>query len=296
MELIAILVVFLPLLSGLVNGLFCGYISKKTAGIFSGGIMIFVALLASLLFDYVGIGGNVMHLTLFKWFKISNLKVDWAILVDELSVAMFLLVTVVSAVVHIYSLGYMQDDENLQKFLSFLSLFTFFMLILVCASNFIQLFFGWEGVGLCSYLLIGFWHKKDSANNAALKAFIVNRIADCALIIGIVLIIIHAQSLDFVYVFKASMMLAHTPIDGYTSISVLDVICILLFIGCMGKSAQIGLHIWLPDAMEGPTPVSALIHAATMVTAVVFLLARCSYLFEYSRITLDFLRLLGSLK
>jgi NADH-quinone oxidoreductase subunit L len=189
----------------------------------------------------------------------------------------------------------MEDDKNLPKFLSYLSLFTFFMLVLVSADNFLQLFFGWEGVGLCSYLLIGYYYQKTSANNAAIKAFIVNRLGDFAFIIGIIVMLIYANSIEFIPVFAQSQDLAKMTIDilGY-EFAVLDVICLMLFIGCMGKSAQIGMHVWLPDAMEGPTPVSALIHAATMVTAGVFLVARCSFMFEYSPNVLAIITVIGA--
>jgi NADH-quinone oxidoreductase subunit L len=190
----------------------------------------------------------------------------------------------------------MKDDKNLPKFLSYLSLFTFFMLALVSADNFLQLFFGWEGVGLCSYLLIGYYYQKDSANNAAVKAFIVNRIGDFAFIIGIVITLIYASTVEFSGVFGQSQDLANTAITilGY-EFKVLDIICLMLFIGCTGKSAQIGMHVWLPDAMEGPTPVSALIHAATMVTAGVFLIARCSFMFEYSPNVLAIITVVGAI-
>ncbi|WP_341764646.1 NADH-quinone oxidoreductase subunit L [Candidatus Tisiphia endosymbiont of Beris chalybata] len=298
----AILMVMLPLISSIINGVFGRYINKKYATLISSSAITLAALLSILIFYHAGINNRIIHVILAKWLIISELKIYWAIYIDPLTAIMFLVVTWVSAVVHIYSLGYMKEDEGLVRFLSFLSLFTFFMLILVSADNFLQLFFGWEGVGLCSYLLIGFWYKKESANKAAIKAFIVNRVGDFAFILGIITIIIYFGSLEFATVFMKADSLANTPFISPKFISmlgfkplVIDVICFLLFLGCMGKSAQIGFHIWLPSAMEGPTPVSALIHAATMVTAGVFLIARCSYLFEYSIAIRQFIAIIGGI-
>jgi NADH-quinone oxidoreductase subunit L len=296
MKLAAILLLMLPLLAGLVNGLFSQTISKKNAGIIASSLMIASSVLAMYIFYCAGINNNILHITFSKWFTFGKNSVNWAIYVDSLTSIMFVVVTWVSAVVHVYSLGYMKDDADLPKFLSFLSLFTFFMLALVSADNFLQLFFGWEGVGLCSYLLIGFWYKKPEANKAAIKAFIVNRITDIAFIFGIIMLILYTGHADFVGVFTQGEELSLITFDIMEhEFSVLDIICLLLFIGCMGKSAQLGAHIWLPDAMEGPTPVSALIHAATMVTAGVFLVARCSYLFEYSPFVLHIITYVGGI-
>ncbi|PCJ24829.1 MAG: NADH-quinone oxidoreductase subunit L [Rickettsiales bacterium] len=295
MEFILKSLIFLPLFSGIINGLFCKRFTNKLASIISSGAITISALCALFIFIEAGIGQNTMHVTLARWISIDSLSINWALYVDQLTAIMFLLVTAVSAVVHIYSLGYMADDKNLPKFLSYLSLFTFFMLSLVSADNFVQLFFGWEGVGLCSYLLIGYYYHKDSANNAAIKAFIVNRVGDFAFIIGIVMIIIYTGSIDFENVFGLSENLSKTEVTIWdTNFIVLDIICLMLFLGCMGKSAQIGMHVWLPDAMEGPTPVSALIHAATMVTAGVFLIARCSFMFEYSPFVLQIITIVGA--
>jgi len=288
-----ILIIMLPLLSGIINGIFCQYLTRKQSGFIASIALVITALLAILVFYCIGINQQIVHFTLIEWLKIGTLKVNWAIYVDSLTAIMFIVVSWVSAIVHIYSLGYMAEDEHLPKFLSFLSFFTFFMLSLVSADNFLQLFFGWEGVGFCSYLLIGFWYKKELANKAAIKAFIVNRVADFAFILGIITIIIYFGSADFTSVFAKAKGLSQVKF-GY-SYSVVDITCLLLFIGCMGKSAQIGLHVWLPDAMEGPTPVSALIHAATMVTAGVFLLARCSFLFEYSPYVLQLIAIIGGI-
>ncbi|WPY00248.1 NADH-quinone oxidoreductase subunit L [Candidatus Trichorickettsia mobilis] len=296
MQILAILIVALPLFSGIINGLCCRNISHKNASIIACLLMLTATICACVIFFDVGIKGNIHHVILLRWIELGAFKVNWAIYVDQLTSIMFLVVLGVSTIVHIYSLGYMHDDQHLPKFLCFLSLFTFFMLALVAADNFIQLFFGWEGVGLCSYLLIGYWFHKDSANSAAVKAFITNRVSDCAFILGVVIIIIYTDSADFNNVFAQAKSLSKEFINiAGLQFVVLDVICAILFIGCMGKSAQFGLHVWLPDAMEGPTPVSALIHAATMVTAGVFLLARCSYLFEYSPAILQFIAIIGGI-
>ncbi|WP_395877324.1 NADH-quinone oxidoreductase subunit L [Ehrlichia muris] len=235
-------------------------------------------------------------ITLFPWIELYKLKINWSLYIDSLSMIMLIIVNTVSAVVHLYSIGYMSHDIGVSRFLSYVSLFTFFMLILVTSDNFVQLFFGWEGVGLCSYLLIGFWFDKASATKAAIKAFIMNRIGDFFFILGIISVFWVFGSLEFSKVFN---MLDSTYVEGAINffgypVPYLDVICLLLFIGCMGKSAQIGLHTWLPDAMEGPTPASALIHAATMVTAGVFLVVRCSPLFELSVMARNVVLIIGT--
>ena len=242
--------------------------------------MCFSTIFAIKILFYIFSGNYIIHNLLGTWIDVAGIKIHWAIYVDELTSIMFAVVTIVSTIVHIYSYGYMHDDKNLPRFMSYLSLFTFFMLSLVSGDNFVQLFFGWEGVGLCSYLLIGFWYKKDSASAAAIKAFVVNRVGDFGFILGLLAIIFYTGSTDFAKVFSHAEFLHSRTVEllGF-HVNVLEMICFLLFIGCMGKSAQIGLHVWLPDAMEGPTPVSALIHAATMVTAGVFLVARCSSFF-----------------
>lgn len=290
------LIVFLPLISGIFNGTFCKKISNRLASQVAAMSIIIAFISAALIFKRAGIDQETLYLEIGQWLSFASLDVMWSIYVDQLTAVMFLLVTSVSAVVHVYSLGYMSDDKNLPKFLAFLSLFTFFMLVLVSADNFLQLFFGWEGVGLCSYLLIGYYYKKESANNAAIKAFIVNRVGDFAFIIGIVMIVIYTGSIDFENAFSLSENLSAMNITILGSeFIVLDVVCFMLFLGCMGKSAQIGMHVWLPDAMEGPTPVSALIHAATMVTAGVFLVARCSFMFEYSPAVLQIITVVGAI-
>ncbi|WP_342225567.1 NADH-quinone oxidoreductase subunit L [Rickettsia endosymbiont of Urophora cardui] len=293
---IAIMIIVLPLASALINGLFVRRIDKKLASIVATSFLSLSALFALIIFYHTGLNGHIIHIKLLTWITVSQFKVDWSIYIDQLTSIMFIAVTWVSSVVHIYSLGYMSRDKGIVRFLSFLSLFTFFMLMLVSADNFLQLFFGWEGVGVCSYLLIGFWYSKESANKAAIKAFIANRVGDFAFILGVITIIFYCHSANYEDVFLLAPKLANTKILlANFEISILDIACLLLFIGCMGKSAQIGLHVWLPDAMEGPTPVSALIHAATMVTAGVFLVARCSYLFEYSPMVLQFITIIGGI-
>lgn len=295
MEFTLKLIIFLPLVSGVINGMFCKKFSNRLAGQISSSSIVITVLCAVVIFIKAGIEQDTLHTVIASWINIDSLSANWSIYVDQLTAIMFLLVTAVSAVVHIYSLGYMRDDRNLPKFLAYLSLFTFFMLSLVSADNFLQLFFGWEGVGLCSYLLIGYYYQKESANEAAIKAFIVNRIGDFAFIIGIVMIIIYTGSIDFEHVFALSENLSNATLHIFDiEFVILDIICLMLFFGCMGKSAQIGMHVWLPDAMEGPTPVSALIHAATMVTAGVFLVARCSYMFEYSPSVLQIITVVGA--
>ena len=295
MEFALKLIIFLPLISGMVNGIFCKKFSNRLASQISSSSIVLATICAVVIFIQAGIRQDTLHVAIASWISIDSLSANWAIYVDQLTAIMFLLVTTVSAVVHIYSLGYMADDRNLPKFLAYLSLFTFFMLSLVSADNFLQLFFGWEGVGLCSYLLIGYYYQRESANEAAIKAFIVNRVGDFAFVIGIVMIIIYTGSVDFEHVFALSENLSNATLHIFdTEFVILDIICLMLFFGCMGKSAQIGMHVWLPDAMEGPTPVSALIHAATMVTAGVFLVARCSFMFEYSPSVLQIITVVGA--
>ncbi len=291
----AYLLIFLPLLASLANRLLADLICEKTASIISGCALVASAICASILFIHCGINKNLLHILVFSWIKFASFTVNYSIYIDQVTAIMFLLITYVSSVVHIYSVGYMHGDKDFVKFLSYLSLFTFCMLSLVCADNFVQLFFGWEGVGFCSYLLIGYYFHKNSANVASVKAFLVNRVGDFALILGIVIIFMKTGSVEYNPVFVTASKLAHeTFMFMNYEFSTIDVICFLLFVGCMGKSAQIGLHVWLPDAMEGPTPVSALIHAATMVTAGVFLVTRCSFLFEYSSIILNFISVIGA--
>ena len=232
---------------------------------------------------------------ILHWLTSGNLNLSWTIRVDTLTAVMLVVVTTVSSLVHVYSIGYMHNDPHRQRFFAYLSLFTFAMLMLVTADNFMQMFFGWEGVGLASYLLIGFWYHKPTANAAAIKAFVVNRVGDFGFALGIFAIFYIFGSMDFDTVFKAAKAQEGLTMTFLSwELDVLTVICLLLFLGAMGKSAQLFLHTWLPDAMEGPTPVSALIHAATMVTAGVFMVARLSPLFELAPTALWVVTLVGA--
>jgi NADH-quinone oxidoreductase subunit L len=286
-------ILFLPLLGSLI-GYFGRSLSKYFSEI-STSLCVCVAAILSILVFWNGIYNNIYgNYIIFEWVTSGNFTANWSINVDPLSSVMLVVVTFVSALVHIYSIGYMSHDPHKPRFMSYLSLFTFSMLALVVSDNFLQLFFGWEGVGLCSYLLIGFWYKKETANNAAIKAFIVNRIGDFGLAIAIFLIFFFFGTINFDEAFQATSQFAEKKLVflGF-ELNLITLICIFLFIGAMGKSAQFLLHTWLPDAMEGPTPVSALIHAATMVTAGVFLVVRCSPMFEYSQVALNLVSIVG---
>lgn len=288
------IIVFLPLIAAVLVGISTRGISNFAAQIITSGALVISAILSALVFYKVYTTGVPFEITIARWIDIGTFRINWVLRADSLTAVMLVVVTWVSSLVHIYSCGYMSHDEHVPRFMAYLSLFTFFMLMLVTSNNFIQLFLGWEGVGLCSYLLIGFWFKKKSASSAAVKAFIVNRVGDFGVILGIFTIYMVFGNLGFAEVFAAVPEHASSTINflgkDYNAITV---ICVLLFIGAMGKSAQIGLHTWLPDAMEGPTPVSALIHAATMVTAGVFLVARCSALFEYAPIAREMVTIVG---
>jgi NADH-quinone oxidoreductase subunit L len=293
------LTVFMPLVGFLFSGFLSRILAKdsadKFAQIFSTSLLVISAISACVVFADVWTHEISSNVAIVSWISSGDFSVNWSLKLDRLTAIMLIVVTIVSSVVHIYSIGYMHEDKSIARFMSYLSLFTFFMLMLVTADNFLQLFFGWEGVGVASYLLIGFWFKKQSANAAAIKAFVVNRVGDFGLIIAIALIYLTFGSVEYSTVFAqaASKVGDKFMVFGH-SFSSIDTICILLFIGAMGKSAQIGLHVWLADAMEGPTPVSALIHAATMVTAGVFLVARCSPLFELSPNALLLVTLVGA--
>jgi len=292
---IDVAIVFLPLLGALVAGLFCRQIGDRLAQVVTCGPLLLSMVLAIIVFFDVTYGGHARTTELFTWFNAGNFTASWAIRVDSLTAVMLVVVTVVSAMVHVYSVGYMAHDHSIPRFMSYLSLFTFCMLMLVTADNFMQMFFGWEGVGLCSYLLIGFWYDRPSANAAAIKAFIVNRIGDFGFALGIMGVFFVFDSVDFNTVFAAAPSKVGTSIPFLSwNIDTLTILCLLLFVGAMGKSAQLGLHTWLPDAMEGPTPVSALIHAATMVTAGVFMVCRLSPMFELSPVALDVVTFIGA--
>jgi NADH-quinone oxidoreductase subunit L len=286
--------VFLPLLGAFIAGFFGRWIGDRGAQIVTCAGVGIAAVFGVVLFVEVALHGHNVTTELSSWIDTGDLQVQWALRFDPLSAVMVAVVTVVSSMVHVYSVGYMAHDKSVPRFMSYLSFFTFFMLMLVTADNFVQMFFGWEGVGLCSYLLIGFWYDRPTANAAAIKAFVVNRIGDFGFALGIFAVYALFGSLHFGTVFDAAPNFAHTNFQflGW-QMDALTVTCILLFVGAMGKSAQLGLHTWLPDAMEGPTPVSALIHAATMVTAGVFMVARLSPLFEYAPIALAVVCVIG---
>lgn len=286
--------IFLPLLGFLLT---C-FLSKQTKNKYAPWVCSFLmggSFLCAVLIALVLNFGPVHEVKLFTWFKIENLKVNWGIYIDALSLTMICVVNFVSLLVHIYSFGYMSHDKNIGKFFSFLSLFTFFMLILVCAPNMMQLFFGWEGVGLASYLLIGFWFEKEAPPAAAMKAFIVNRIGDLGLIAALGLLFFSYETLEFNEIFSQLNVRVPASINFFGGVPTFELIACALILGAMGKSAQFGLHTWLPDAMEGPTPVSALIHAATMVTAGVFLLCRFSFLIELAPYAKLFLLIIGTI-
>jgi len=285
---------FLPLLASILSGFFGKYIGDRNSEVITSAFVSISALLSLMLFYQVIVNSYESNVVIATWINSGTLDVNWSIKVDALSSVMLVVVTLVSSLVHIYSIGYMSHDPHKPRFMAYLSLFTFAMLTLVTSDNFLQLFFGWEGVGLCSYFLIGFWFKKDSANAAAIKAFVVNRVGDFGLALGIFLIFYLFGTVNYSEVFQQVPQIIDKKLLFLgIHIKAIDLICILLFIGAMGKSAQIFLHTWLPDAMEGPTPVSALIHAATMVTAGVFLVVRCSPIFEYSPLTLNIITVVG---
>jgi len=287
-------IVFFPLLGAIIAGFFGRFIGDRASQIVTCLGMVLSAICAwVVLFGVIGTEGYKVDL--LTWIRSGTFEVDWTLRIDPLSGIMMFVVSTVSTLIHIYSIGYMSHDPHVPRFMAYLSLFTFFMLMLVTADNFLQLFFGWEGVGLVSYLLIGFWYTKPSACAAAMKAFLVNRVGDVGFALGIAGVYLLFDSIEFDVVFERVAEFAdHSILLFGGEFHALTVICLLLFIGAMGKSAQLGLHTWLPDAMEGPTPVSALIHAATMVTAGVFLVARCSALFEFAPWTLGFVTFVGA--
>ncbi|MCW4114528.1 NADH-quinone oxidoreductase subunit L [Aurantimonas sp. MSK8Z-1] len=311
------IIVLLPLVGFLIAGLFGGSIGAKASEYVTSSLLVLAAVLSWIAFISFGLGeGETLRVTMLQWIQSGNLAVDWSLRIDRLTLVMLVVVNTVSALVHVYSIGYMHHDPSRPRFFAYLSLFTFAMLMLVTANNLVQMFFGWEGVGLASYLLIGFWYKKPSASAAAMKAFIVNRVGDFGFLLGIfgVFVLFGSVNLDTIFAGTADLAAqlgghgadaagegaAHGDIVlhflGYAlpMSGALTAICLLLFVGAMGKSAQIGLHTWLPDAMEGPTPVSALIHAATMVTAGVFMVARMSPLFELSPTALTVVTFIGA--
>ena len=289
-------IVFLPLLGFLIAGPFGWRIGARPSEIVTTSLLFVAFALSWIVFFQVALGTAPASVSVLgNWFTSGALKVDWSLRIDTLTAVMLVVVTTVSSLVHLYSIGYMREDPSRPRFFSYLSLFTFAMLMLVTADNLVQLFFGWEGVGLASYLLIGFWYEKPSANAAAIKAFVVNRVGDFGFALGIFLVFTLTQSVSFDPIFAAAPGLAHKTIHIFgLDADAMTIACLLLFMGAMGKSAQFLLHTWLPDAMEGPTPVSALIHAATMVTAGVFMVARLSPLFEQAPAALAFVTIIGA--
>src|SRR3954466_13096898 len=291
-----ILIVFLPLLAAIVAGLGNRMLGNLAAKLITTGAL-FVSLALSWPI-FLGFLAGTEHAQLYpvmEWIRSDPMRVDWALKVDALTSVMLVVVTTVSALVHLYSWGYMAEDDGQPRFFAYLSLFTFAMLMLVTADNLVQMFFGWEGVGLASYLLIGFWYQKPSANAAALKAFVVNRVGDFGFSLGIFGTFLVFGTVSIPAILAAAPNMAGSTV-GFAGMTVdtMTLLCLLLFVGAMGKSAQLGLHTWLPDAMEGPTPVSALIHAATMVTAGVFMVCRLSPMFEQSETALMVVTLVGA--
>jgi len=299
MQSLYLLVPLAPLVGAAIAGLFCRVLPRwmaHTAAI--AGVAI--AFIASVVIFQDVMAGNSFNGTVYQWLTSGDYKFEVGFLIDPLTVTMMLVVTFVSLMVHIYTVGYMQDDPGYNRFFSYIALFTFSMLMLVMSNNFMQLFFGWEAVGLVSYLLIGFWYTRPTAILANMKAFLVNRVGDFGFILGIGLVLAHFGSLDYKTVFEQAPSMADAtfalfPGAEWGTVSLMTATCILLFIGAMGKSAQVPLHVWLPDSMEGPTPISALIHAATMVTAGIFMVARMSPLFELSDTALSFVMIIGSI-
>jgi len=283
--------IFFPLLGACISGFFGRWIGDRAAMWSTVVCMALAAICGSMAFWQVALGGQPTTVTLLTWMDVGELEFAWALRYDTLSVIMVAMVTLISTLIHLYSVGYMSHDATPSRFFAYLSLFTFMMLMLVTADNLVQLFFGWEGVGLASYLLIGYWYEKDSANAAAMKAFIVNRVGDVFFMLGMALTFLVFGSLEFNTIFAAA---ASKVDETFLGLPALELIGVLLFLGACGKSAQLGLHTWLPDAMEGPTPVSALIHAATMVTAGVFLLCRMSPVMEYAPVALAIVTVVGA--
>jgi NADH-ubiquinone oxidoreductase chain 5 len=291
-----LLLVFLSLIGSCFAGLFGRYLGSYGSSIITTGCLFLSFLISLFAFYEVALVGCFVYIKLTTWISSEVLNVDWGFMFDSLTVTMCVVVTFISFLVHLYSTEYMSHDPHLARFMSYLSLFTFFMLILVTADNFVQMFVGWEGVGLCSYLLINFWFTRIQANKAAIKAMILNRIGDFCLIIGILLIYVNFKAVDYATIATLAPFFKTVEVNFLNmNLNLLTIIGIFLFLGAVGKSAQLGLHTWLPDAMEGPTPVSALIHAATMVTAGVFLLARSSFIYEHITNVLVFISIIGAL-
>ena len=280
-----ILVLFVPLLSAVISGLFGRIIGTRGAGIFTSSCIVISGIISCFIFYETTLNVSPVYIKLWRWFDSELFTGSFGLQFDSLTASMLFVITSVSALVHIYSMGYMEGDPHVPRFMSYLSFFTFLMIVLVTSDNYIQLFIGWEGVGLCSYLLINFWFTRIKANKAAIKAMLVNRVGDIGLVLAMFLILREFGSLEFSIINNLLIIESKSC----------NIICFLLFVGAIGKSAQLGLHTWLPDAMEGPTPVSALIHAATMVTAGVFLIIRSAPLFEFAPFILIFVTIIGAL-
>ena len=295
MKSLYLIVPLAPLAGALIAGLLGWFIGRRAAHVVTIAGMVVSVVAAFLVFRDV-LAGNTFNGPLYTWITSGDVSMQVGFLIDKLSATMMLVVTFVSLMVHVYTIGYMADDPGYQRFFSYISLFTFSMLMLVMSNNFLQLFFGWEAVGLVSYLLIGFWYTRPTAIYANLKAFMVNRVGDLGFLLGIALILVYFGTLDYARVFAMAPDMASKTVDvAFTDWPLINTICVLLFIGAMGKSAQFPLHVWLPDSMEGPTPISALIHAATMVTAGIFMVARMSHLFEMSEAALSFVMVIGAI-
>jgi NADH-ubiquinone oxidoreductase chain 5 len=291
-----LLIVFLSLIGSCSAGLFGRFLGPRGSALITTGGLFLSFSLSLFAFYEVALAGCFTYIRLTTWISSEVLNVDWGFMFDSLTVTMCVIVTFISFLVHLYSTEYMSHDPHLPRFMSYLSLFTFFMLVLVTADNYIQMFVGWEGVGLCSYLLINFWFTRIQANKAAIKAMLLNRIGDFSLLIGIMLIFINYKAVDYATIAVLTPFFKTTVVNFLNmDIHLLSAVGVFLFLGAVGKSAQLGLHTWLPDAMEGPTPVSALIHAATMVTAGVFLLARSSFIYEHIPHVLEFVTTIGAL-
>ncbi len=296
MQTLYLLVPLAPLLGALIAGLFGHYIGRDWSHRITISL-VFTSLIASIIIFMDVLDGNTYNGTVYTWLVTGDTSFEIGFLIDQLSATMMVVVSLVSLMVHVYTIGYMREDPGYQRFFSYISLFTFSMMMLVMSNNFLQLFFGWEAVGLVSYLLIGFWYKRPTATYANMKAFLVNRVGDFGFLLGIAMVLMYFGSLDYATVFAQAPSEANTTVELIPGMEwmLLTVICILLFIGAMGKSAQFPLHVWLPDSMEGPTPISALIHAATMVTAGIFMVARMSPLFELSEAALSFIIIIGGI-
>jgi len=289
-----LLVIFIPLLSAIITGFFGNLLTKNGTTKIACGFILLTCLICYFIF-YETVY-TPCYITLSPWIIAGSFELYWDFIFDTLTSTMLIVVVTISTVVHFYSVSYMSHDPHINRFMSYLSLFTFFMIVLVTANNFIQMFVGWEGVGLCSYLLINFWYTRIQANKAAIKAMLVNRVGDLNIIFAIVTIFYLFKSVDYSTVFALAYNFTNTTISIFNyDINILNLICIFIFMGAVGKSAQIGLHVWLPDAMEGPTPVSALIHAATMVTAGVFVICRSSFIFEHAPVALAIVTIVGAI-